>query len=116
MTRRVDLALGLQELLMKLGQTIRQAVLSSKAQKLKPPSSVKPLKRPVAPFPLDLVPEPENALQFFCLSVPVRVKLYLCPVIVVLFSYRLSCLREYGPSWALKRKYIVILRWLDIFH
>ncbi len=75
----IDVAPGLQRLLTRLGQTLRQAVSSSRALKSKP-SSVKPLRRPNAPFSLGLVPEHlshGNANQsflffFFCLSVPVE--------------------------------------------
>ena len=42
----------LQKLLTRLDQMLRQAVLSSRALKLKPPSLVKPLRRPNAPFSL----------------------------------------------------------------
>jgi len=60
----IDIEPGLQKLLTRLDQTLRQAVLSSRALKLKP-SLVNPLRRPNAPFSLDLVPEPTGRFFLF---------------------------------------------------
>lgn len=60
----IDFEPGLQKLLTRLDQTLRQAVLSSRALKLKP-SLVKPLRRSNTPFSLDLVPEPMGRFFLF---------------------------------------------------
>lgn len=83
-----DVDARLQKLLMRLGQTKRQAVSSLKVPKLKP-SPFRPPRRPNAPFILGPVPESQE-------SVFHRLFLFICScktLILVLFCVCLLSLR-----------------------
>jgi len=99
----VDVVPGSQKLLTRLGQTLPQAgSSSSKAPKSKP-SSVKPLKRPNAPFSPGPVPEPRGFLNFFFVY-PVCVVKFLS-IMIVLFVLFV----EFDSTSAYRaKKYIVI--------